>query len=221
MKVDECLKGIIGIYILYINDKVYIGKSTNLYKRLIQHYCDLKRGDHSNDYLQKSYNKHIIISYNILIKCTEKELSKYESFFINKFDSNNRNFGYNLNLETDQKTSLSKETKIKLRNYNLGKKLSKKTKLKISNSLTGVKRSKKVRENIANGKIGNKNPMFGKIPNNSIKIEQYDLENKLLNTFETMTEASEKTKVPISTIGNVIHGRTKKPRNFIWKIKNN
>ena len=220
MKIDECLKEKSGIYALYINKKVYVGKSKNLYKRLIQHYCDLRRGNHGNDYLQKAYNKHVNISYNILIECNEQNLSKHESFFINKFDSNNRSLGYNLNLETSQNTTLSEETKLKLRNHNLGNILSNETKLKISKALIGIKRSKKVRENIAKGKLGNKNPMFGKIPPNALKLEQYDLKDNLLNTFETMRDASEKTGVPISTIGNIIHGRTKKPRNYIWKINN-
>jgi len=47
-----------GIYRIrnLVNDKVYIGQSKNLEKRLREHRQDLKRGDHPNSYLQNAWN---------------------------------------------------------------------------------------------------------------------------------------------------------------------
>lgn len=49
-----------GIYCIenIVNRKKYIGGSTNIYRRFLEHKSELKCGTHHNDYLQKSYNKY-------------------------------------------------------------------------------------------------------------------------------------------------------------------
>jgi group I intron endonuclease len=91
-----------GIYCIknIINGKVYIGKSTHLYRRKYQHFTALKKGKHSNTYLQASFNKHDFNSFvfEVLEQCNVNELSIKEHYWINLFDSCNRAKGYNLEI---------------------------------------------------------------------------------------------------------------------------
>lgn len=50
-----------------------------------------------------------------------------------------------------------------------------------------------------------------------IKIYQYDLQNNLINVFESMTEASQKTGVSISSISNVCNGKRRTAGGYKWQ----
>ena len=54
-----------GIYKLSVGGHVYIGSSKNLYARLAEHRSDLKENRHSNNFLQKVYNKYGIENMQI------------------------------------------------------------------------------------------------------------------------------------------------------------
>lgn len=80
----------IGIYKLYFKDnptKVYIGASTQLEKRILNHKSALKRGDHPNTLLQEEVNKGKILEYEILVECSEDELSYVEESYIEKYNA--------------------------------------------------------------------------------------------------------------------------------------
>lgn len=91
-----------GIYCIknIINNKVYVGKSTHLYRRKYQHFTALKGGKHSNTYLQASFDKYKFDSFifEVLEQCDINELSIKEHYWINLFDSCNRAKGYNLEI---------------------------------------------------------------------------------------------------------------------------
>lgn len=46
-----------GIYLIKINDKIYIGSSANISKRWREHKTDLIAGRHKNMFLQRTWNK--------------------------------------------------------------------------------------------------------------------------------------------------------------------
>lgn len=52
------------------------------------------------------------------------------------------------------------------------------------------------------------------------KIGQYDLNNNLLNVFETISQAGRITNTSISNISEVCKGKRKTANNFIWKYIN-
>jgi len=54
----------------------------------------------------------------------------------------------------------------------------------------------------------------------TIEVEQYNLKGKLLNTYCSITEASQKTGTPDNRISEVCKGKRKKTNNYIWKYKN-
>lgn len=99
IKWDSASSGIYSIKNI-INGKVYIGKSTHLYRRKYQHFTALKKGKHSNTYLQASFDKYKFDSFifEVLEQCDVNELSVKEHYWINLFDSCNRAKGYNLEI---------------------------------------------------------------------------------------------------------------------------
>lgn len=95
-----CLPKTSGIYKIenLVNGKVYIGSSINIRTRITGHLSDLRTNKHCNKYLQYSFDKYGIESFSveILIDCKEEDLIYYEEFFMNKYDSLNKEKGYNL-----------------------------------------------------------------------------------------------------------------------------
>ena len=90
---------IIGIYQILnkVNGKCYIGLSTNIRDRFYRHKSKLRNNKHSNIHLQSAYNEYgsSNFEFNILERCSESILSEREIYYINKYQSDNRKYGYN------------------------------------------------------------------------------------------------------------------------------
>ena len=87
----------IGIYQIKnkFNNKRYIGKSKNIFKRLDSHIEYLLSNKHHNYYLQKDFikNGYNGFTYEILDICDFEDLNKLESEYVNQLDIND----YNIN----------------------------------------------------------------------------------------------------------------------------
>ena len=149
---------------------IYIGQSINncenyygsgkILKQAIKKYC------------KENFIKEIIIQTN------DFQLLQYlEEFYINVFNSTDKNIGYNIksggyqsgkhSLETKIKIgikskNMSKESRKKVSDGNKGKKLSQETKNKIGKSSIGRKHSIETINKLREANLGNKNPQFGK-----------------------------------------------------------
>lgn len=107
-----------GIYCIknLINNKVYVGKSINIYERIKQHINLLnKKSLNENRYLINSWFKYgrdnfqyIVLEY---LEHNETLLKERELYWINKLDSCNREKGYNLRIDTSTNCIVSKETR--------------------------------------------------------------------------------------------------------------
>src|SRR5690606_38443224 len=88
-----------GIYKItnLINNKVYVGQSVQLNKRILEHKRELKNNIHYNTYLQRSYNKYGAnnFSFEIIENCAEGELYLRENNWIKFYISHNSSSGYN------------------------------------------------------------------------------------------------------------------------------
>lgn len=106
LKYNEKQSGIYSI-INTINDKVYVGKSKNLYQRKYQHFVQLKSGKHPNEHLQSSVNKYGVENfyYNVIEFCNEDVLGEREYYWIDHYDSNNRGKGYNIDIINEDGTT--------------------------------------------------------------------------------------------------------------------
>lgn len=60
-------------------------------------------------------------------------------------------------------------------------------------------------------------PVKGKEHYMAKKVIQYTKENKIINIFDTITEAGKKNNISTSVIINCLKGRTKTGGNFIWR----
>lgn len=78
-----------GIYSIVNTDtkKIYIGSSTDIARRFIEHQVDLKNNKHENIHLQNSWNKYgeDKFVFNIEMFCSEEELIENEQLFIDKY----------------------------------------------------------------------------------------------------------------------------------------
>lgn len=88
----------IGIYMILntINGKKYIGQSKQLIRRYRRHFSELRNNNHVNSHLQRAWNKYggVNFDFKVILNCDEDDLTYYEDFFINYFDS--KNYGYNV-----------------------------------------------------------------------------------------------------------------------------
>lgn len=109
----------VGIYIIknIIDDKVYIGRSKDINSRISSHKCNLKKNNHINKHLQNAWNKYgeSSFTFEVLEICkTIEDTYHREVFYIEQYDSANRDKGYNLSLGGEGAGEWSKESRAKL-----------------------------------------------------------------------------------------------------------
>ena len=151
------------MYIIYlltnkVNSKVYIGVTNNYTKRMREH-----KGAYNNYLLSKAIKKHGWNNFHSQI-LLETENSEYaykeaESSFIQQYQSNNPEKGYNLTIGGQGTLGFSPtpETRQKMREMKLGKKLTPEHIQKISQSNKGKLFSEETKKKISNKLKGNKN----------------------------------------------------------------
>lgn len=105
------------------NNKVYVGHTVDIRKRVKDHRQGLIKGIHHSSHLQKSYNKYGIDNFEVSIIefCNNDDVIAREQYWMNHFKSNDRQFGYNF---ADARSSAlglkrSPETLIKMRDVRL------------------------------------------------------------------------------------------------------
>lgn len=80
-----------GIYAIEntVNGKMYVGSAANLKSRKNSHSSLLRKGTHTNEKLQRSYNKHGEEAFKTrtLLVCRREDLLFYEQLAIDKFNA--------------------------------------------------------------------------------------------------------------------------------------
>ena len=114
-----------GIYfILNVqNGKVYVGQSISIERRFGDHKSALRNNHHKNNHLQSAWNKYGENSFRfcILEECSDESLDENEVWWIDYFDSMNRDKGYNLESGGNSNKVVSKETREKMSELMKGK----------------------------------------------------------------------------------------------------
>lgn len=101
MEIDQLPKNS-GIYCMYfeqIYNKVYIGCSINIHKRITDHLGGLRRNNHCNYLLQNAYNKYGCPHVEVLELCSDEYLAEKEVSYIEEFDSFYNGFNLTLGAE--------------------------------------------------------------------------------------------------------------------------
>lgn len=83
--IDNSLKNKSGIYKLTIKNKIYIGSTVDLKRRIQEHYYRLNSTHHHNPYLQNLYNKYKKMSYEVLEFCDVEVMLKQEEYYISLY----------------------------------------------------------------------------------------------------------------------------------------
>ena len=101
---NECSGGVYYIRNI-INEKMYIGSSVDIKRRISQHKSQLNHNRHYNPYLQNAWNKYgeDNFEFGILEEfCGDfDELREIEADYIEYFQTCNRDTGYNMSLDTE------------------------------------------------------------------------------------------------------------------------
>lgn len=143
-----------GIYKIVnnLNGKFYVGSSTNLHKRESDHFSGLRRGNHPNLYLQRSYNTYgeENFTFCILETCEIVYLLEREQHYIDTLNPE-----YNISRVAGNTLGYkhTKETLEHLRSIKVGIPLSEKHKA----SLTGRTFSDEHKANLSSALAGNDN----------------------------------------------------------------
>lgn len=103
------LGGKSGIYKLSAGGHIYIGSSKNLYARLAEHRTDLRENRHTNEFLQKVYNKNGIenMQVDIIEYCDPEIRLDRERFWIKELNAD-------MNMQDPIDHTLSEESRKKL-----------------------------------------------------------------------------------------------------------
>jgi group I intron endonuclease len=142
----------IGIYFIKnkINNKMYIGLSTNIENRFLFHKRRLLSNTHKNSHFQSSFNENGIenFEFGILEECIEVILSEREKYWISFYRSHNREFGYNKTFggefgKMSDEINERRRQKLKLQT------IPQEMRDRISKTLTGRKQPKEVVDNRA------------------------------------------------------------------------
>lgn len=159
-----------------INNKIYIGQTTNFKERKHSHFTSMKMGTHKNPYLQLSYNKYgkEYMIMDIVEICTKDELNNKEIYWIKFYNSNNRELGYNLT-DGGCYAHLSQESIEKIRQKHMG----------VPSPFKGTKRSKEFCKKLS--KIMQENLKYNEENPNSKKVICVN-DNHIFNTLNQASD---------------------------------
>lgn len=185
----------IGVYMIRntINHKYYVGSSIDIESRWKQHINELNKNRHTNNYLQKAWNKYGMDNFEFLVlqETDVENLRNIETYYIKKLDCVNK--GYNL---------------IDNANFGLGVKASNEVRKKISEKCSGCLNGNYGRKHTPEETQKIRDNRWGKdyVCKKQIKVyktrEQLSLSHKLagekIRALKLGTHLSESTKKKLS-----------------------
>lgn len=210
------MEKIIGVYKITIKNHVYIGSSSNINRRLWEHFWKLKNNKHVNKHFQNIFNKYKNLESEILEYCKIEELLEKEQYYIDllKPDINKSPIsGTTLGLKLTPEQCLNRKLN------NLGRKHSKESIEKRVSKIRGRKYSKEHRENISKSKKGKSISEIHKLAlmkNNKKPVVSYTKTGDLVKIYE----CAKHTLVDGFTPTNVTcccKNKLKAHKNLIWK----
>lgn len=244
---------ICGIYCIenIIDNKKYIGLSIDIYRRRNIHFRLLKNNKHINDHLQNSYNLYGKDSFKFYIieQCkTKDKLAKREIYYIKKYKTSNRKYGYNNTSGGDGVRNLSEESREKI---SISESIDNVVQIDMDGNVVNIFRNSRVASDFlkigrddkninmcCNKKYGRRTScgfywMYEKdyLQNGFNKedyknlltnkpILQYDIDNNFIAEYESARECERQTGIGYKMISRVCQGKRPHTHGFVFKFKN-
>jgi group I intron endonuclease len=213
--VKSCVYKIIQIS----TEKVYIGSTVNWRKRKLDHFSKLRKNCHPNRKLQNSFNKYgkDDFYFEIVMFCTDDLLRKTEQLYLDLIKPEfNISKDATAPMQGRKHTQSSKE-KFKSRKYAagknhylFGKRMPKSTVDKIILAKTGKKRSLETRKKMSEtAKTVN---AISRVDRSLCRKKIRDSEG---NIFSSLVETSKFHGISVSSVCDVLKGRSKKTKKGI------
>lgn len=147
---DRIGRGLTGVYKIenLVNGRVYVGSAAKcIERRTAAHVNMLRRGDHPNVILQRSWHKHGESKFEIslLETCSPESCLDREQYWMDRLEAHTN--GYNICPIAGSRfgTAMSDETKLKISERKKGTKLTDETRSKMSKSQKGKTFTNKTR----------------------------------------------------------------------------
>lgn len=221
-----------GVYIItnIINNKVYIGSTTQSFRRrYTQHFYQLQTKNHCNEYLQNSWMKYGNSSFifDILELCNKKDCLLREQYWLDFYQSWNPEKGYNLLKNSNNSLGYKHkdETKKRMSDLKIGKQSHPNTKKAVLLANIGRPRTKEEKEKISIANKGKKCSaesiekrrlkVIGTFFKNKRKIIMFDYNFKILQIFESTKKCSEYISLSESQIRTICNGRSIQKKDYI------
>jgi len=138
--------GVTGIYSIRVDEYIYIGQASNMYRRWSEHISRLRRNKHGNNFLQNVYNKYgeSALSFAIIDETLERDLTPSEQWYLDTlkmFHPNDKIMNLAPVAGSQLGIKRSAETKALMRAAKLGYKHSAESRANMSAAKLGVKHS--------------------------------------------------------------------------------
>jgi group I intron endonuclease len=209
--------------------KMYVGQTIQmLEERWKQH----RRMKGNCLYLRRAFEKYGIDNFvfEMICDCSNEELDKFEKQYMIEFNSMVPN-GYNLreggnggrhHEETKRKISASLKGRTDFERCDwTGKHHSEETKKKISDALKGRTDIIRGLGQDWTGKHHSEESKQKMSDSHNKRINQYDLNNNFIKTFDSITNAAKETNNNRQSIGKCCNNKYKTAGGFIWRFDNN
>ena len=228
-----------------INNKIYIGKSSNIILRKKAHENSFIRKQAVNAHLQRAVDKYGVDNFEFLIieEVSELNINEREQYWIKEFKSFNETFGYNKTMGGDG-GNLTIETKLKISRTSPNRKIiyqfsKERLLIKTWSGIRDVERelgflsstiskacSDNTNNNSAYGFYWSYNKSLNNFSgigqeNNRLQIQQFSLAGELIKTWSSISIAAKETNSSKSSIIRCCKNKQKTCNNFIWKYLNN
>lgn len=243
------MEKICGIYCIenVRNKKKYIGLSTNIYKRWIQHRADLNNNHHINQHLQSAWNifGEDNFSFEIIEICSKDMLSSREIYYIDLYKTTNNQYGYNQTSGGDGINNLSPKCAEKI---SIAESLYPVLQIDINNGSiiklhrNCAKAAISIGGNTENirtcclNKYGRKSyygyiwiyekdynektfsiEKYKKTKKHTV-VDMYELNGKFIQTFNSAIDAEKVLNISRKLISSVCHGHKRQTHGYIFRI---